>query len=63
MAYYNASLPDSEYWSGYVSQAQLLSTPRLVLLALINIPVFAIILNVVWQLVRDTVVFWHVNSI
>jgi sterol 14-demethylase len=63
MSYYNGSLPVSDYWSGYAAQAQLPSTPRLALLALLNIPVFAILLNVIWQLVRSTTLFWQVNSI
>jgi len=54
MSYYNGSLPVSDYWSGYVAQAQLPSTPRLALLALLNIPIFAILLNVIWQLVCNT---------
>jgi hypothetical protein len=56
MSYYNGSLPVSDYWSGYVAQSQLPSTPRLALLALVNIPIFAIVLNVIWQLVRDTII-------
>jgi sterol 14-demethylase len=58
MSSYNGSSPVSEfwspvsdYWSGYVTQAQLPSTPRLALLALFNIPILAILLNVVWQLI------------
>jgi hypothetical protein len=52
MSFYNGSIPVSDYWSGYVAQAQLISTPRLALLVLFNIPVLAIFLNVIWQLVR-----------
>jgi sterol 14-demethylase len=63
MSHYNGSLPVSDYWSGYVVQAQLPSTPRLALLVLLNIPIFAILLNVLWQLVRNTALFWLVNSI
>jgi len=69
MSFYNGSIPVSDYWSGYVAQAQLISTPRLALLVLFNIPVLAIFLNVIWQLVRilmcqshltpDTSDSWH----
>lgn len=52
MSYYNGSLPGSEYWAGYVAQAEMPSTPRLALLAMVNIPVIAIVFNILWQLVR-----------
>ncbi|KZP22784.1 cytochrome P450 [Athelia psychrophila] len=53
-SYYNGSI-SSEIWSGYISQAQFSPTPRMALLAMVNIPIIAIILNVLWQLlpVRD----------
>lgn len=57
MSSYNSSLPSSDHWSGYVAQAQFPLTPRLALFALFNIPILAIFLNVIWQLVRDSVVF------
>ncbi|EEB97699.1 hypothetical protein MPER_02932, partial [Moniliophthora perniciosa FA553] len=38
-----------DLWSGYVAQAQELSTTRLLLLAAINLPVIAIVLNVLRQ--------------
>ncbi len=48
-------LPAHDAWSGYLAEVhQYLpdSTPRVVLLAFINIPVIAIVLNVLRQLVR-----------
>lgn len=42
-------------WSGYLTEAHKYlpdSTPRLALLAFINIPIIAIVLNVLRQLVR-----------
>lgn len=49
-SYYN-STTSSDIWSGYISQAQFSPTPRMALLALVNIPLIAIALNVLWQLV------------
>ena len=52
MALYNDSLPLSDYWSGFLAQAQQFTpTPRLALLVLLNVPVFAVVLNIFWQLV------------
>ncbi|KAF7979167.1 hypothetical protein HWV62_43431 [Athelia sp. TMB] len=53
-SYANGSI-SSEMWSSYVSQAQFSPTPRMALLALVNLPILAIVLNVLWQLlpVRD----------
>jgi len=48
-------VPDA--WAGYLAQAKDLPTSRLALLALVNIPVLAIVLNVLWQLVRVLEVF------
>ncbi|KAJ7593343.1 lanosterol 14-alpha-demethylase [Mycena floridula] len=43
------SLPMAEYWSGYVAEVQQYPTSRLILLACINIPVLAVVLNVISQ--------------
>ena len=52
MAFYNGSLPLSDAWPGYLGQAQQFTlTPRVILLALLNIPVFAVVFNILWQLV------------
>lgn len=48
-------LPAHGDWSGYLAEAHKYlpdSTPRLALLAFINIPIIAIVLNVLRQLVR-----------
>lgn len=48
------SVPLAEGWSGFLSQAQghlPESNIRLILLTLVNIPVIAVVLNVLWQLV------------
>lgn len=42
----------ADTWSGYLAQAQAMSNSRLILLALVNVPVIIILLNVLWQLVR-----------
>ncbi|OBZ72387.1 Lanosterol 14-alpha demethylase [Grifola frondosa] len=52
----------TEPWSGYLANAEWPSTPRLVLLALINIPLLSIVLNVLYQMLprsssRPPVVF------
>ncbi|TFY80824.1 hypothetical protein EWM64_g3185 [Hericium alpestre] len=57
MAFNATTFPPSDAWSGYLAEAQKYlptSTPRLILLALINIPAIAIVLNVLRQLLpRD----------
>ncbi|KAF8907290.1 lanosterol 14-alpha-demethylase [Gymnopilus junonius] len=53
MSFVNGSLPVSDVWAGYLAHAQasLPDNTRLIILLLINIPVIAIILNVIRQLV------------
>lgn len=41
----------SEPWTGTLTQLEWPSTPRLLLITLINFPVLSIVLNVLWQLV------------
>jgi sterol 14alpha-demethylase len=49
----NGSIPIvKDLWSGYLAQAQELPTTRLLLLAAINLPLLAIVLNVLRQVVR-----------
>nr|AEB00644.1 sterol 14 alpha-demethylase [Ganoderma lucidum]AEB00645.1 sterol 14 alpha-demethylase [Ganoderma lucidum] len=53
----------SEPWTGTLTHLEWPATPRLLLLALINVPVLSIVLNVLWQLIprsktRPPVV-WH----
>lgn len=51
----NGTIPLSDVWSGYLAHAQAQLgglNPRLVLLLLVNVPVLAIVLNVLRQLVR-----------
>lgn len=51
----NGTIPLSDAWSGYIAQAQThLGTlnARVVLLFFINVPILAIVLNVLRQLVR-----------
>ncbi|KAJ3866279.1 lanosterol 14-alpha-demethylase [Lentinula novae-zelandiae] len=43
------TIPDA--WSGYLAQAQEIASTRVLLLALINIPLLAIAFNVLWQLI------------
>lgn len=43
------TIPDA--WSGYLAQAQEIASTRVLLLALVNIPLLAIVFNVLWQLV------------
>ena len=53
-AQWNTSLPLSDAWSGYLAEAQAQITTlntRAVLLLLVNIPVLAIAVNVLRQLV------------
>ncbi|KAJ7649989.1 lanosterol 14-alpha-demethylase [Roridomyces roridus] len=45
----NSSNPLHDVWSGYIAQAQQVPNSRWLILALINAPVFAIVLNVLWQ--------------
>lgn len=60
MSVYNGSLPLSDDWSGYLAQAQQFTpTPRLALLALLNVPIFAVVLNILWQFVC---VFYGISS-
>ncbi|KAF8273285.1 cytochrome P450 [Lactarius quietus] len=50
----STGLPAHDAWSGYLAEAQRYlpdSTPRLALLAFINIPIIAIVLNVLRQLI------------
>jgi sterol 14-demethylase len=49
----NASLPFPDVWSTYLSDAQAYFPTRIPFLLLVNIPLIAIILNVLWQLVRS----------
>ncbi|KAA1467603.1 cytochrome P450 [Dentipellis sp. KUC8613] len=53
MAFNVTAIPSSDAWSGYLAEAHkhLPTTPRLILLALVNIPVLAIVLNVLRQLI------------
>lgn len=44
------TMPDA--WSGYLAQAQEMASTRGILLELINVPVLAVVVNVLWQLVR-----------
>jgi len=57
---YNGTLPLSEMWAGYLTQAksQLPATldTRIVLIAMTSLPIVAIVLNVLAQLVRLHVV-------
>ncbi|EJD06923.1 lanosterol 14-alpha-demethylase [Fomitiporia mediterranea MF3/22] len=51
----NASfVPITDAWSGYVHQAQahLPSSSRLVLLALVNVPLIIVLLNAAWQVLK-----------
>ncbi|KIK70327.1 hypothetical protein GYMLUDRAFT_32331 [Collybiopsis luxurians FD-317 M1] len=41
-------IPDA--WAGYLSQVQEVASTRIILLALINVPLLAIVFNVLWQL-------------
>ncbi|KAF9071065.1 cytochrome P450 [Rhodocollybia butyracea] len=44
-------LPIPDAWSGYLAQAQEMATTRVILFALVNIPLLAIVLNVLRQLI------------
>ena len=59
MAQFNLTTPVSDSWSGYLSHAQdhLLHNSRLAIILLINVPVFAIIFNVLRQLVGLNLLF------
>ena len=52
-SFVNGSLPVSDAWAGYLAHAQanLPDKTRLIILLLVNIPVIAVILNVIRQLV------------
>ena len=54
MSYLNATLPQSDVWSGYLAhaQSQLSEHSRLILILVINTPLIAIIINVLGQLVN-----------
>jgi sterol 14-demethylase len=57
MAFNASSFAAPEAWSGFVEEAQKYlpqTTSRIALLAFVNIPLIAIILNVLRQLVRFT---------
>jgi hypothetical protein len=58
MSYYNGTLLSSDEWSGYLThvQSQFSEHSRLILILLINVPVIAIILNILEQLVNT---FFH----
>jgi len=66
---YNGSLPLAEMWAGYLAQAksQLPTTldTRMVLIAMTSLPVVAIVLNVLAQLVRRHTVeiLWKSNML
>ncbi|KAI0635800.1 cytochrome P450 [Trametes polyzona] len=59
----SANATFTEPWTGTLTQLEWPSTPRLLLLALINIPLISIVLNVLWQLLpRDKSqppLVWH----
>ena len=57
----SANATFTEPWTGTLTQLEWPSTPRLLLLALINIPLISIVLNVLWQLVSNCV--WLVPSV
>ena len=54
MSYHNVTLPSSDEWSGYLThaQTQFSEHSRLILILLINVPVIAIIFNILGQLVN-----------
>lgn len=54
-AHLNGSIPISDAWAGYLAQAQehLPSNSRLALIFFVNIPVIAILVNALWQVVCD----------
>jgi len=54
MSFSNGTVPLSDAWSGYLADAQshLQNNSRLILAVLVNIPIIAILLNVIRQLVR-----------
>lgn len=52
----NGTIPLSDAWSGYLAHAQAQLSPlntKLVLLFFVNVPILAIVLNVLRQLVRE----------
>ena len=55
MSYHNGTLPSSDEWSGYLThvQTQFSEHSRLIIILLINVPVIAIILNILGQLVNN----------
>lgn len=53
----SANATFTEPWTGTLTQLEWPSNPRLLLLALINIPLISIVLNVLWQLVRGPVLW------
>ncbi|PIL35698.1 cytochrome P450 [Ganoderma sinense ZZ0214-1] len=59
----SANATFSEPWTGTLTQFEWPATPRLLLLALINVPVLSIILNVLWQLIpgpkSQPPMVWH----
>ncbi|KAF5392447.1 hypothetical protein D9757_002105 [Collybiopsis confluens] len=44
------SIPVPDAWAGYLSQVQEIASTRVILIAFINIPLVAIVLNILWQL-------------
>lgn len=54
---FNATLPVTErvasVWADIVAQSEHVPISRIALLGAINLPVLAIVLNVLWQLVRS----------
>ena len=49
----SANVTFTEPWSGTLSQLEWPATPRLLLLAFINVPLLSIVLNILWQLVSS----------
>ena len=52
----------TEPWTGTLTHLEWPSTPRLLLLAMINVPVLSIVLNVLWQLVSVPSLFASSSS-
>lgn len=61
MEFNATAVPSSDAWSGYLAEAQKHLSSRMIILALINIPVMAVVLNVLKQLVR-MISLVHVHS-
>lgn len=58
----SANATFSEPWTGTLTQFEWPATPRLLLLALINVPVLSIVLNILWQLVSSNFL-WNPSNL